>query len=579
MLTELSIKDFAIIDEIHLSFKPGFIAFTGETGAGKSIILDAVEALTGGRADTSVVRSGAEIALIEGTFSIPLESGNAAAILEREDLLDDPQTLIMSREVRSNGRSVGRINGRTVPIGLLREVGECLVDLHGQSEHLSLLKTPEHLALLDRYANDSPALQVYRAVYDEWRKARSEWSQLQQASQDTARRIDLLQFQLDEITKARLQPGEDGELRAERTRLANAEGLASLVQEALQAIDEGGQEASSANDLMGRVVHALSRLQRLDESQNALHDQAALILENINDLNRNLRTYLDQIEFNPQRLNAVEERLDLINNLFRKYGPTISDVTAYGEKASRELETITNAGERLAELEVQIEALLQRLAQTGRNLSEARRAAAGQLTQAIQAELDDLKMEGAKFQVSFEQEEDPHGVPLDGGERVAFTENGLENVEFLIAPNPGEGFKPLVKIASGGETSRLMLALKNVLARADRIPTLIFDEIDQGIGGRVGGIVGQKLWQLARHHQVLCVTHLPQLAAFGDQHYHVQKITAEGRTQTHVNEIDGQERIVELAQMLGDVSDGTLRSAFELIQAVNQMTDAIAVKK
>jgi len=572
MLTELAIKDFAIIEELHLAFKEGFIAFTGETGAGKSIILDAVEALIGGRADTSVVRSGADIALIEGTFSLPTESEYAASILKREDLLDDPHTVVMSREVRSNGRSIARINGRNVPVSLLREVGGCLVDLHGQSEHLSLLHTPEHLPLLDRYANVSDLLQSHRSIYAEWKKNRDEWKALQQASQDAARRMDLLQFQLEEINKARLQTGEDDTLRAERTRLANAEGLASLVQEALQVMDEGDQPSSSVIDLMGQVVHALDRLRRLDETQNALSDQATLVLENLNDLSRNLHDYLDRIEFNPKRLDVVEERLDLINGLFRKYGATIPEVIAYGQKISHELENISNAEERQAELEKLIETQLLQVAQAGESLSNARRSAAEQLAQAIQTELDDLRMEGAKFQVNFHQIEDAEGVALKDGRRVAFDENGLEGVEFLIAPNPGEGFKPLVKIASGGETSRLMLALKNVLARADRIPTLIFDEIDQGIGGRVGGIVGQKLWQLARHHQVLCVTHLPQLAAFGDQHFQVQKSAIEGRTQTQVKEIAGEERIVELAQMLGDVSDGTLRSAFELLHAVNQTT-------
>jgi DNA repair protein RecN (Recombination protein N) len=324
--------------------------------------------------------------------------------------------------------------------------------------------------------------------------------------------------------------------------------------------------------MLGQIVHSLDGLARLDPSRSITAEQARLILESIEDLIRNLRNYQETIEFNPKRLSQVEERLSLIHNLKRKYGNTIDEVLAFAKKARQELDNITHAGERIEELDKRISESLHKLSQQGRALSQKRHWAAQALCKAIVLELTDLNMEGAQFDVSFQTRPSPDGVLMENGERVAYDANGIERVEFLVAPNPGEGLKPLVKIASGGETSRLMLALKNVLTKADQVPTLVFDEIDQGIGGRVGMVVGQKLWNLARLHQVLCITHLPQLAVFGEQHFHVQKTVGDGRTYTQVQVLHGDERLVELAQMMGEVSKGTRQSAKELIEAVSELT-------
>jgi DNA repair protein RecN (Recombination protein N) len=383
-----------------------------------------------------------------------------------------------------------------------------------------------------------------------------------------------LSYQIDEIDSAQLNSGEDDDLREEHNRLANAESLASLSQEALQLLDEGNPESPAITDLLGEAVDTLNNLARIDTSQTQTSAQAASLFEDLTELCRSMRDYLDGIEFNPKRLIQVEERIDLIQNLKRKYGDTIEAVLAFAEKARSELETISNAEERIIELEAKQEKLLALLATQGLALFEKRKTAADQLAASIETELDDLRMAGARFQVAFERRPDPSGVPLPGDEVVAFDSTGLERVEFLVETNPGEGYKPLVKIASGGETARLMLALKNVLARADRVPTLIFDEIDQGIGGRVGTVVGKKLWQLTSQHQVLCITHLPQLAAFGQQHFQVQKHIEEGRTITNVQKIDGETRLNELAQMLGEVSIGTLKSAQEILQLARQATSS-----
>jgi DNA repair protein RecN (Recombination protein N) len=579
MLVELHIENFAIIDRLDINFGPGLVIFSGETGAGKSIIIDAVETLLGGRADATFVRSGSQYASVEGIFQLSETTRNELAdILERENLLEDPHYLTLGREIRTTGRNVTRVNGRSVSAAILRELGEYLVDVHGQSEHLSLLRVRQHLNLLDSYLaaeqgkGFSDVLDEYQQTYQRLQAMQRELKELQQSERDAARRTDMLNFQINEIQAARLRQGEEEELLSERTRLANAENLTSLVQIALQALDEGTPEAPAATDLFGQAAHALTGLARLDASQSSLSDQAQAISESLADLSASLRSYQEEIEFNPRRLDQVEERLALIHTLKRKYGDTIPAILTFAEQAHSQLETITHAAERIVELEADRQALLEALGQQGLALSEKRHTAARSLEEKMEGELNDLNMAGARFQVAIEQSEDPLGVPLPDGRCLAYSASGLEKIEFLIAPNPGEGFKPLAKIASGGETSRLMLALKNVLARADHVPTLIFDEIDQGIGGRVGGVVGEKLWSLARQHQVLCITHLPQLAAYGEQHYHVQKEVDAGRTATLVKSLDGPARLVELAQMLGDVTDGTLQSASEILESVSQKT-------
>jgi len=567
MLTELHIENFAIIQDLELTFQPGLTTFTGETGAGKSIILDALMALLGGKADATLIRAGAERANVEGTFAItPVSRDAVRALLEPEALLDDPELVTVAREMRQNGRSVARINGRSVSQSLLRDLGGYLVDIHGQSEHLSLLNVRQHLHLLDRFANAQEALEVYRTTYRDLRRVQKDLAALHQAELDAASRTDLLEFQAGEIENANLSLEEEDELRQERTRLANAEGLNSLCQEAVALIDDGTPETPAINDLAGQMVRALESLARIDPAQNELAEQAQTLSETLSDISRDLRGYMDTIEFNPRRLEQVEERLDLINRLKRKYGGSIEAVLEFARKARTDLDNIAHATERIAELEERERTLRGKLAQQALDLSKVRNEAAGALASAVEQELDDLSMAGAEFAVDIRREPSADGLVLGADEPVAFDENGVDRIEFLIAPNPGEGLKPLVKIASGGETSRLMLALKRVLTRADSIPTLVFDEIDQGIGGRVGSVVGEKLWQLGRDHQVLCVTHLPQLAAFGDQHYSVRKEVDGGRTTTRVEVLNGTNRLVELAQMLGAVTDANLNSARETLE-------------
>lgn len=575
MLAELIIHDFAIIDQLSLRFGPGFNVLTGETGAGKSIIVDAVSLLLGGRGDVEWIRSGSDRSLLEAIFLLePDTQERLLPLLEQEGLEgEDPATLILAREIRREGRSICRVNGRAVSLKFLEEIGQHLVDIHGQTEHLSLMRVREHVDLLDRYGELWPLREQVSALVHELRAVRRELAELRRDERELARRIDLLQYQVEEIEKARLVPGEEEELIQERTRLANAEQLMALAEEAYQLLYEGSEDRSSALDLVQMAVRVLAGLTRLDASTQSLGEGAEKIGYQLEDLGVLLRDYRDQIEVNPRRLEQVEERLALIRNLERKYGDSIAEVLAYAQRARTELETIQHSGQRIAVLEAEEDRMLHEIGRIGAELSARRREAGQRLAAHIEEELEELNMAQARFGVSLVWRDDPEGAYVEG-RRVAFDPTGLDRVEFLVAPNVGEPLKPLVRIASGGETSRLMLALKTVLAHADRTPTLIFDEIDAGIGGRVGAVVGQKLWGLtveqgtgARRHQVLCVTHLPQLACFGDLHFHVQKGVTDGRTVATVRTLQGEAREQEIAAMLGAVTDRTRASAREMLAA------------
>jgi DNA repair protein RecN (Recombination protein N) len=579
MLVELNVRNFAIIDELQLRFGPGFNVLTGETGAGKSIIIDAVSTLLGGRADSTMIRSGTDEARVEGTFHLNEVAKEAVLPLLQKDGLegDDENILVLAREIRRERRSICRVNGRAVTLGTLENIGQHLVDIHGQTEHLSLLRVREHIDFLDRYGDLWSLRWKVADLVRELRQVRQELSSLLRDERELARRADLLTYQIQEIASANLKIGEEQELSEERIRLANAEHLMELADQAYHALYAGEKGQSSALDLLGQVAHSLADLEKIDPSlqeQRQVAEEASYQLE---DLARSLRAYRDSIEFNPARLSQVEERLDLIYNLKRKYGDSIVEILAFGEAAQRELDGIVHSEERVEELRGCETELLRKIGALGAQLSAQRRATGEQLGEAIEAELKDLGMEGARFGVAIEQKEAEDGAWV-GDKRMRFDITGMDRVEFLIAPNVGEPLKPLARIASGGETSRLMLALKTVLTAADRTPTLIFDEIDAGIGGRAGGVVGQKLWSLTAGtghdgagHQVLCVTHLPQLAGYGDVHFRVDKGISGERTVTTVQQLTEEERVEELASMLGTATKLTRRSAQELLERVSEV--------
>jgi DNA repair protein RecN (Recombination protein N) len=580
MLKRLRVHDLAILDHLELALEAGLVVFTGETGAGKSIIIDAIGLVIGGKADPALVRAGAEVARAEAEFDVSAGLWPAVrAVLEREGLDDDDEPAVsLAREVRREGRSQCRVNGRQVSLAVLREIGELLVDVHGQGEHLSLLRPREHVFLLDRYAGLDERRQAVAAVVRQLNALRQTLGRLRQSEQERERRLDMLNFQIAEIESARLKPGEEATLQAERNRLANAEKLAAQTDEAL-AVLVGDDEHEGASDLVGRAARALSALARIDPAQAALLDTAQALGNQVRELSAALETYRETIEFNPKRLDQLEERHELIKRLQRKYGERIDDILAFAERAVTERETLSNASVSIERLMAEEGELLAQIGALGAALSAERKTAGKQLAKGIERELQDLKMEQARFGLDLQWTPAEDGALVDG-RRLAFDSSGLDRAEFLIAPNPGEGLRPLVKIASGGETARLMLALKGVLAGADQTPTLIFDEIDQGIGGRVGGVVGQKLWALTGTgaHQVLCITHLPQLAAYGDQHYRVEKRIQAGRTTTRVVALSEPERATELSLMLGGTGDSTRAAARDLLANVAEAKAGVRPK-
>ncbi len=605
MLTELSIRNFAIIDELRMQFAPGFNVLTGETGAGKSIILDAVTLVLGGRADTTMVRAGCEEAIVEALFRLepPLQQ-RLQPLLEAEGLDDeDAGTLLLSRELRTNGRSISRVNGRAVNLTLLRQVAEPLIDIHGQGEHLSLLHPRAHLPLLDAYGGLVAEREALAAEVRKLQAIQRELQSLQRDKRNIAQRIELLEFKLQEINALALQPDEEEELRAERTRLANAEQLAHHAAEATALMTGVDDDTPSITNLLGSVERAISQLVRFDPTKEGLLDNLQGLTFQFSEIAGEVQDYLDQLEFNPQRLNVVEERLEAISTLKRKYNEdSIAGLLAARDRAQEELKVLENSEVRTAELEAEQEKYLRKIGRVAMALSQKRKAAAEKLAESVEYHLNELRMEGAQFKVAFALEPDENGVYIETERlgdwetgtisqspslpvsdfqspippRVTFDAMGIDRAEFLLSTNPGEPLKPMAKVASGGETARLMLALKTALAQVDETPTLIFDEIDQGIGGRVGDIVGRKLWGLTNgaQHQVIVVTHLPQLAGYGDAHFHVSKHIQDGRTTTAVHTLELGGRVRELAAMLGTESTAAREGAESIlrqVRAVKQM--------
>ena len=558
MLIELSIRDFAIIDELRVSFEPGMNVLTGETGAGKSIVVDALGAVLGERIGADVVRTGAKAAHIEAIFDVGelADRPSLKAFAEEFGLELDEGTLILAREIAANGRSTARINGRATTAGALARAGALLVDIHGQSDHLSLLRQSEHLDVLDRFAGCFEARQRIGELVRELRGVRSTIDRLVSGERERERRIDLLTFQVNEISEAELTPGEDDALQAERDVLINAERLAAEAATAY-ALLAGGDlddpDQVSAIDALHRASAQLDDIAAVDPSMQSTADRLRELTFLLEDAVAETRDYRDRIEANPMRLEAVEERLDLLKRLMRKYGATIDEVIAYGDEAARELDQLTGGEMDVSALRHRETTLLAEIGELGNALSERRQRAAAELERGVEAAIAELNMGRAKFAVAVGQRPAENGAQVGDGRAVAFDETGIDRVEFLLASNAGEALKPLARVASGGEMARLMLALKSILAVADETATLVFDEVDVGVGGRSGQVVGEKLWGLTRGHQVIVITHLPQIAAFAEWHLRIAKTERAGRVVSSVDQVEGDDRIDEIAAMLDGV--------------------------
>jgi len=601
MLLELNIKDFAIIDRLSLRLEAGFNVLTGETGAGKSIIIDALGTLRGDRADPTFVRAGAERARIEGVFSIS-DRPDVVPVLTEYGLWDDEdEQVILSREVNGeSGRSVARINGRAVSISVLREVGGRLVDIHGQHEGLSLFNTRTHGEMLDRFGGLLPQRAEVAETVGALRKVRDELAALRKAAASRAERIEELRFLLEDVGAAKLRPGEEAELVQERSLVQNGAKITDLVTSAytlLYAGDEAGRRpVKPIVESLGTVNDALAELARLDPSIARAAEQASELLYMLEDLAANVRGYRDGMEFDPARLDAIEDRLTLLRDMQRKYHGSIEQILERAASAESEIERLTNSAEHLADLETQEQRLLAEIGRLAGQLSRRRRALGDQLAAAVEGAMRDLAIPNVRFFVALERVEDANGVPVEDERRKtndesasspamssgvaasgpsslvvrrwSFDKTGIDQIEFLLSPNPGEPLKPLARIASGGESARLLLALKSILSRVDDVPTLVFDEVDVGVGGRAGHVVGEKLWGISDRHQVVCITHLAQVASFGDAHYAIAKSFSADRTRTTIQLLADEQRVEELAAMLDGVpvSDHSRHSAREMVE-------------
>ncbi|MCR4399219.1 MAG: DNA repair protein RecN [Firmicutes bacterium] len=562
MLSRLRIRDFALVDSLEIEFGSGLNVLTGETGAGKSIIIDAVEMLLGGRASADCVRSGRESASVEGVFSV---RDNASAREYVASLGIEPaDELVLSREISASGRSVARVNGKAATAGVLRELGGRLVDIHGQHEHQSLLRPETHVEVLDAFGGAAVgALRTRVAgLYRDLRAADAEFRGILKGERDRARRLDILRYQHREIGSVSPRPGEDLELAEEAEVLRNAERLKQRALAAYALLYEGGE--TSATDILGSASAEVAGAAAFDPVLSPLAEAINEASEVIKEAARDLRSYAERLETNVGRLAAVEARMDAIQQLKSKYGDTIEEILRFQDECAAEIERLENS-EGLAEsLEKRRAALSASLGEACAELSRERRRIAPTLQSRVNAELEALGMGACAFVVGISTEEDDEGVLVEG-RRLAFGPNGVDRVEFLIAPNPGEPPKPLGRIASGGEMSRVMLALKSVIADVDMLPCLIFDEIDAGIGGSTAKAVGERLAMIGRRRQVLCVTHLANIACRAGTHILIWKETDGRSTRTLARAIAGPERTREIARMLGGSSETALRHATELL--------------
>ena len=553
MIETLSIHNIALIDELELELAPGLNIFTGETGAGKSVVLRSIGLVLGERVSADIVREGTDFAKVEATVAPHDQHPMWHTDFAFSDVLDPLDAVILSRRISANGRSRCHVNGRLVNLTQLQTLGALLVDIHGQHEHQSLFRTQTHLKLLDDFGGCSDARQHVRKVYARLQALQQEAAELTQTLKASEREKDLLEFEIKELTDANLEEGEDEELTAEARMLNNAEALAKSAGRVYALLD-GNMSAGGGSSVLERLKDAaktLMKLAELDDSLSEVHDRLETSLYELEDIALHVRQYAGTVEHNPMRLDEVTDRLALIAKLRRRYGNSISEILAYHAEAEQKLETLQLGSEKQELLQADILKTIQDAQHLCSALSAKRLHVAKQLSKQIEKELRTLGMDKAEFQVSVQHIPDERGPFQIEGERYAFRSHGMDDVEFLIAPNVGSEARPISKIASGGEISRIMLALKTVLVQVDDIPTLLFDEIDSGIGGKVADVVGRKLKELSEFAQVICITHLPQIARFADRHFRVEKKVVEARTLITAKPLTPEEQVNEIARMHG----------------------------
>lgn len=557
MLRELSIRNFAIIEDLTVSFSDGLTVLTGETGAGKSIIIDAVHLLAGGRGNSEFIRHGAKKAELGGLFQIASPAHPVYKKLDDAGIEIEEDTIILRRDLNDTGKSICRVNGKLVPLSVLRDVGASLIDIHGQHENQELMDEKQHIHLLDQFAEDqlAPIQDKYSKQYDEYRALKKELASISIDEQLMAQRIDLYQFQMKELEDANLKLGEEDDLLDERRRLMNFNKIFERSSAAYEAI----QGETKGLDWIGNAMDALEDAATIDEQFKEASEAVTTAFYALQDAAYQVKNVLDELEFDPARLNEVEQRLALLQNMKRKYGATVEDILAYYEKIKTELNELLNRDEILQVKERKVLEMEEVLYDFAAELSNVRKVAAHELSEAIMAELRELHMEKAKFIVNFD-------------ELSYFDSYGKDQVIFYISTNVGEPPKSLPKIASGGELSRMMLALKTIFSSSNGVTSIIFDEVDTGVSGRVAQAIAEKIAAVSINSQVLCISHLPQVAAMADHHYFIKKEVEHDRTFTSLAEIDTHARIEEVSRMMSgaEITDLTLQHATELLNMANE---------
>lgn len=560
MLQELSIHNFAIIQSLEVSFSNGMTVLTGETGAGKSIIIDAVGLLAGGRGSTDFIRQGEAKCKLEAQFAFS-PTNKLIDLLNELDIEFEDNSLIISREIHSNGKNVCRVNGSLVNTTILRQIGSYLVDIHGQNEHQELMQSEHHLELLDTYGynNIHPLLETYQTHYNEFISVQKKLKSQNQDAQEMIQRLDMLTFQIKEIEEAHLISGEEEQLTEEKHKLTNFKKIADALSIAYNALSNND---TGTIDALGTAMNELQSIANFSNEYTTLFENTQTAYYLLQDTESDLSRILDSLEMDEQRLDEVELRLDTIRQLKRKYGDSIDLILEYYTTISEELEQLNAQDESNEELENRLAQLEVQTRKTATKLHDERKKAAKSLEKAIHEQLNALYMEKAEFSVHFS----------DINDMTSFNPKGIDTIEFYLSANPGEALKPLVKVASGGELSRIMLALKTVFSESEGITSIIFDEVDTGVSGRVAQSIADKIHQIAEHSQVLCITHLPQVAAVADTQYFIEKEVKGDRTKTSLRILTYDERIQEIARMLAgsEITPLTLEHAKELLDLASE---------
>lgn len=571
MLCQLSIQNIALIDALNLEFTEGLNVLTGETGAGKSIVIDAMNLALGERADRDLIRAGQDRAVVEALFDASA-CPSLLPLLEENGVEAEGGQLIVSRTITLSGRNIVRLNGSLIPLSLLRQVTNALVDVHGQHEHQSLLDEGRHLKFLDDYAHEeiaAPAQRV-RELFDAYRSVRLRLRGVRQGTKERAQRLDMLRYQVEEIDRARLSPGEEEELTEQRDLIRNAERILSALSQCSAFLD-GYEDMPACTDSIRQAVSLLGGISGYGAQFAQLEEQLRDIYYTLEDIAMQIHVQAEKMDFDPARADYVENRLDEIKSLKRKYGNSVEDVLRYCEDAKKEIDQLSRQEKDSGALDRRLNKLARELYAACRELSGLRRFAAERFCAAVEAQLRDLGMKSAHLHVDFS------ALPAEEEAEKFFSASGLDRVRFLISVNAGEPLKPLSRTASGGELSRIMLAFKTIAADSDDVGTLVFDEIDTGISGRMAQVVGEKMAAIGRRRQVICVTHLPQIAALGDSHHLVEKREEEGRTLTRVRALSFEERVREIARMVGGAQEtaATLSHAREMLQMAAELRNRL----